>query len=314
MSSPPQRTHTSPMGRQTRPYLPGGFFHLVARTQARIHWFSDDVKDGIVRIIADAVEEADVVLHAFVVMDNHFHVVVRQGDMPLARFMHAVMRRTALLVKRRHLLEDHVFGGPYRHRHCTDAADLRNCIRYIHLNPRDAGCCSDPMDYPWSSHVAYARVLNQERWRPRLTVLRGLFATGSCRSESELCVDYLRFVAERGEVSEGRRRLPLHHGDAFGLDLFRERVRGQDVTPRRRMDLRDVIQKGIKDLCPELDIEMVRTFRGALMTTIRVRLVERAARAGHRGCRIAGYLQMSESQVSRVIRALPVVTAMRTAQ
>ena len=50
------------MGRQKRAYCPGAFFHLSGRTQARIHWFDDEIKDRIVTIVADAVEESDVAL------------------------------------------------------------------------------------------------------------------------------------------------------------------------------------------------------------------------------------------------------------
>ncbi len=271
-----------------------------------MHWFEDDgVKDGMVEIIADAVEESGVALNAFVIMDNHFHLLAQQGDAPLAAFMQPVVRRSALLLKGTLQLEDHVFGGRYWDRTCKDGPDLRTCIRYIHRNPVEAGCCVDPSDYPWSSHTAYARVLEAELWRPRLTVLRGVFATGSCRSETELCAEYVQFVTT--EPLPSAIGTSFHHGDAIVRDLLmytRPDKRG-DRTARNRPDLRDVVRRGIAELCPELNVESVRSFRGTWISRIRFELVQRAARQGYPGCDIARYLHMSESRVSQIIRALP---------
>ena len=275
---------------------------MFARTQARVHWFSDPLKDDIVRIISDAVEASDVELHAFVIMNNHFHLLARQGAAPLWRFMHPIVRRTALAAKREWGLEDHVFGARYQHRQCCDGADLRGCIRYIHRNPIQAGCCRNPADYPWSSHVAYQRVLESEQWRPRLNVLRGLFASGSARSPNELCADYTEFVTTDIGDDTLRNRFRLPVGDAFGRELFERRRHVASLAPRKRRDLRDVVRDGMRDLCPTLDLEMVRTFHGALMRGIRNELARRCAREGYQGCQIARYLNMSESQVSKVVR------------
>ena len=296
----------SSMGRRKRAYLPGTFFHLIGRTQARIHWFDDWIKDRILEIVADAVEESDVALNAFVIMNNHFHLLARQGDAPLAAFMQPVMRRIALLLKSTLQLEDHVFGRRYWDRSCRDIVDLRTCIRYLHRNPVHASCCSDPSDYPWSSHHAYMRVLEPGHWRPRLDVLRGIFATGSCRSETELCADYLRFVSDDDNAAPSASASLFAVADARWRDLLAWPNRlAKPAEPRKRRDLRDIVQQTIAELCPELDLEMVRTFRGAWLRQVRVELVRRATRAGYPGCQIARYLHMHESQVSRIIRSMP---------
>ena len=176
-------------------------------------------------------------------MNNHFHLLVRQRDAPLASFMQPVMRRTALLLKAGLQLEDHVFGRRYWNRQCRDVNDLRACIRYIHCNPVRAGCCSDPGDYPWSSHVAYARVLEADRWKPRLEVLRGIFAKRVCQSETELCAEYLQFVGSDDAFSAGEMSSVLYVGDSIGRDLFASGGRAdvKNASGRKRPDLRDVV-------------------------------------------------------------------------
>jgi putative transposase len=299
------------MGRQWRPYLPGGFFHLFARTQARVHWFDSlEVKDAIVRILADAAEESDVVLNAFVVMNNHFHLIVQQRDAPLATFMQPLVRRTALVVQQKCGIENHVFGGRYKHRVLTDPADLRGCIRYVHRNPVRAGCCADPGDYPWSSHFCYERVLDNAQWRPRLHVIRRVFARGSCRSENELCSDYKLFVESSDGDVELRSRRDLRYGDVLVEDLFACKA---ERRPRKRPDLRDIVKQVINDVDKNIDIEMVRSFKGQWYANLRAQLVRTAAAEGHRGFEIARYLHMSESRVSRIVRAMPLRDRLRRA-
>jgi putative transposase len=285
--------------------MPGAFFHIYARTQSRIHWFTDEVKHEVVKIIADAVESSDVALNAFVVMNNHFHVLVQQGDAPLSSFMQPLMRRTALRAKATHGLDDHLFGGRFQHRVCDGPRDLRNCIRYIHKNPIEAACCEDPADYPWSSHRFYTTSLDSSKFLPRLTVIRDLFARRGERSESELSRDYLSYISAGNPEEREFADRCCRAGNAYGAQLFNS---GRNRTlrhPRTRKDLRDVIRDGIREICPELDLEIVRSFRGVQFKLIRQELVRRGAQHGYRGCEIARYLQMSESQVSRIIRTLP---------
>src|SRR5690606_28499612 len=94
-------------------------------------------------------------LFAYVIMPNHLHLVLRQGEEPLWRFMQPYLRRIAIQVQRTHEREGRVFERRYRDRYCADADHLRTAILYTHLNPIRAGLCSDPREYPWSSHLAW---------------------------------------------------------------------------------------------------------------------------------------------------------------
>src|SRR4026207_1218033 len=99
------------MGRAFRPYLPGSFFHLTARTQDRVHWFrSRWMKDQVVDFLANAIEQCDTDLYAFVIMHNPLPLVVRQHNDPVTRLMQPLLRGTALLVCRVFPVDGHVFS------------------------------------------------------------------------------------------------------------------------------------------------------------------------------------------------------------
>ena len=297
------------MARARRPYLPGAFFHLTTRTQDKVHWFAaDNAKDIIAGYIADAVDACDADLVAHVIMDNHLHLVVRQHCDPLARLMQPIIRRCALLVQRWFDVDGHVFARKFRHRVCCTAEELRYCIAYVHRNPLKAGLCIDPAHYRWCSHTSYARpgTSQHPQFRsPQLYIPRELYAREKRQNVEELCDDYATYFAEMeaaAALGGSRVAFPMH-GDSYWPELCTISRSAVDVAGGyARVDLRDVVQAGIRQLCPELDISLVRTFKGAQMTAIRTQLIERAGLAGYRGCEIARYLHVSESLVSKILK------------
>ena len=72
--------------RARRPYLPDAAFHLVSRTIGREPWLAT-FRDEIVSMLGYAFARTDTVPHAFVIMSNHFHLIVRQGRKPLSSLM-----------------------------------------------------------------------------------------------------------------------------------------------------------------------------------------------------------------------------------
>lgn len=144
------------MPRQLRPYLPGGFFHVTARTQGGHGWFDPPTRDFICDAIATVQRRTDLTLVAFVVMPNHIHLVVRQGDHHLSRFMQPLLTRVAMSVRKKYELVGHVFGQRYWTHPCLSLDYLQTCVEYVHRNPVKAELCAAACDYRWSSASAYS--------------------------------------------------------------------------------------------------------------------------------------------------------------
>lgn len=286
------------MGRALRPYLPGSFFHLTARTQGRVCWFEDpEIKDRLEDFIRSGLEECDVELTAFVIMGNHLHVVARQHRDPIWRLMQAVLRRTSLFIRSAFDVDGHVFSRRYAHRVCTSSTHLRTWIRYVHRNPVEAGLCGAASEYAWSSDRQWRAVIRSTGAQgPRVNSLREIFGSLPGQSQIELCARYAEYVDAETFPEE---QLPCTAGDDLWDEMCKSRLA---VANKRRRDLRDVIQDAITRISPDLDVGMLRVFQGAKISEIRKRLIVSASSAGHRGCEIARYLHISESTVSRTIR------------
>src|SRR5687767_2785582 len=101
------------MPRRKRYYLPGTAFHLIARTNRGEDFFrTPDRRDFVVGAIDRSVRKTDIGLHAFAVMSNHIHLVVRQGNASLAQLMHPLLREVARGVHRWETGCGHIFSRP----------------------------------------------------------------------------------------------------------------------------------------------------------------------------------------------------------
>ncbi|MFQ6003890.1 MAG: transposase, partial [Woeseia sp.] len=106
-------------------------------------------------LMADGLDRYASRLHAFCWMTNHIHAVIQVSDQPLSRLMCWLASRYARYFNRRLKRTGHVFERRHRAILVTDDSYLLGLVRYIHLNPVEAGLVEDPEHYPWSSHRTY---------------------------------------------------------------------------------------------------------------------------------------------------------------
>jgi len=98
-----------------------------------------------------------VAVHAYVLMDNHFHLLLtpQTGD-GLSRLMQAVGRRYVRYFNDDHGRSGTLWEGRYKSTLIEAESHLLACMAYIDLNPVRAGLVTTARDYPWSSHAHYA--------------------------------------------------------------------------------------------------------------------------------------------------------------
>jgi len=99
----------------------------------------------------------DLAVFAYVLMDNHFHVVARRGAAPLGHCLRRLLTGHSVVFNRRHRRSGHLFQNRYRAVLCEADSYLLQLVRYVHLNPVRAGLVTEPQTYRWSSHAAYLR-------------------------------------------------------------------------------------------------------------------------------------------------------------
>ena len=107
------------------------------------------------RILAGIVEQFHLLLHAYVLMDNHYHLLIETLEANLSAAMHDLNGTYAQTFNRNHRRVGHLLQGRYKAPVVQHDAYLLELSRYIHLNPVRAGIVTRADHYSWSSARAY---------------------------------------------------------------------------------------------------------------------------------------------------------------
>ena len=115
-----------------------------------------DIKNTII-------EERFVELTAFVLMSNHFHLIVKETkERGMGKYMQRVLNSYTKYFNTRYDVSGHLFEGPYKAVHVEDNEQLLHLSAYIHLNPKELSeWHKREDDFPWSSYQDYVK---ENRW------------------------------------------------------------------------------------------------------------------------------------------------------
>ena len=141
------------MARLPRLDLPGIPQHIVQRGNNRLPCFLDDEDRARYRqLLREALHATGCRLHAYVLMDNHVHLLATPPELgALGRMMQKLGRHYVGLFNARHGRTGTLWEGRYKACLVDDADYLLRCVRYIDLNPVRARMTDDPTAFAWSS-------------------------------------------------------------------------------------------------------------------------------------------------------------------
>jgi putative transposase len=163
------------MPRQARLDAPGTLHHVMVRgiDGVAIFWDAQDREDFTSRI-EHLVDSTATRILAWVLMDNHIHVLLFSGPSGIAAFMRRLLTGYAIGFNRRYRRKGHLFQNRYKSIVCDEDAYLLELVRYIHLNPVRASVVKslEELDrYRWSGHSVLVGKRDNE-WQECEYVLR----------------------------------------------------------------------------------------------------------------------------------------------
>jgi putative transposase len=229
------------MARQIRIEFSGAMYHVMARGDRREPIVKDDQdRRAFVRTLGEGCERAGFRIHAWVLMHNHYHLLLETPEANLARGMGWLQNAYTRRINTRHRLWGHLFGGRYK----SILVEPGNCfwalLDYIHLNPVRAGLVRDRhgLDaYSWSSLAAYIGVPGK---RPQWLETAVGFSVVGCRDNATGRREFLGLLEKRvdwrrpsraglsfpqgNETPDLAIESTLRRGWFFGSQAFRERM------------------------------------------------------------------------------------------
>ena len=145
------------MARLPRLTLPGYPHHVIQRGNNRQAIFAKPFDyQRLLDLLDDNARQFQVAIHAYVLMSNHFHLLVTpQTSDGLPQMMQAVGRRYVRYFNDSQQRSGTLWEGRYRSTLIQTDRYLLACMAYIDLNPVRAGLVAQAADYPWTSHGHY---------------------------------------------------------------------------------------------------------------------------------------------------------------
>jgi len=149
-------------------------YHVMSRGNARQRiYVSDGDRQRFLRQLADGLETAGAVLYAYVLMPNHYHLLVRTPRANLSRLMQRLNTAYAMYTRYRHDRPGHLFQGRFKAKIVQKEGYALALTRYIHLNPVKTAAGEKMTlrermqylgEYKWSSYRGYASAAGREPW------------------------------------------------------------------------------------------------------------------------------------------------------
>ena len=124
------------MARPLRIQYRDAYYHVTCRGNDRRSIYRDDSdRELFLEKLKASLEIYGVALHAYVLMGNHFHVLVQSPKANLSEFMRHFNIAYTGAYNRRHKRVGHLYQGRYKAILVESGIYLLELSRYLHLNP-----------------------------------------------------------------------------------------------------------------------------------------------------------------------------------
>ncbi len=219
------------MARKLRVEYPGAIYHVMNRGDRREAICKDEAdRQRFVETLAEACAKTGWQVHAYVLMPNHFHLVVETPQPNLVAGMKWLLGTSTSRFNRRHKLFGHLFSGRYKALIVDGSGSgyLKSVCDYTHLNPARANLVAggQPLkSYAWSSWLAYLRAPSQ---RPAWLRVDRLLGEWGIPKDSPAGRQRLeQALEERRGAEEGEEFKAIRRGGCLGEEAFRQELLAQ---------------------------------------------------------------------------------------
>jgi len=246
------------MARPLRIEYEGAFYHVTARgNERRRIYYSKADYEKFKAYLEGAQEKYGYLLHCYVLMTNHYHLVIETPRANLSSVMHYVNGSYTNYINIKKRRSGHLFQGRYKAILVDRDSYLLELSRYLHLNPVRAKMVERPEDYPYSSYRAYISKNKKD------IVYRDLILGMMSKTKKEATYRYKNFVGRAIGVELDNPLKNVYGGMILGGTTFikealsrlrEEDLHKEDISHRRALRAAYRLEEVIDSICMYLDI------------------------------------------------------------
>jgi REP element-mobilizing transposase RayT len=278
------------MARPLRIEYSGALYHVTSRGNEKRPIFKDDEDRKLfLDILVRVNKRFNWLCHAYVLMTNHYHLIIETPDGNLSQGMRQLNGVYTQAFNRRHKRMGHIFQGRYKAILIQKDSHLLEASRYVVLNPVRARAVKSPKEWQWSGYRATAGAENPH---PCLATDWILSQFGTKRGVAQ--EKYKNFVRDGVEMepiwTQVKGQILLGE-DGFTEQFTRylkEHKDIQEIPKNQRLLNRPGLEQLLGD---SKDIQMRNG-----------RIYEAVEDHGYSQKEIADYLHMHYSSISRILK------------
>ena len=269
------------MSRPLRIEYPGAMYHVMNRGNQRQDVFRKKADcETFIEKLEYFSELFHVKIYCYVLMNNHFHLLLCTQEANLGRFMQSFLTSFTITLNRRNQKSGHLFQGRYKAQLVENHEYVSKLSRYIHLNPVRIKKYKDNtieenrnilQNYTWSSFTAHIGLKEPEDFLDIKPVLSSWGSNNIRRMKN-----YREYV-EQGLYKnienpfELAIRQQIIGSEAFSERITRTRILKRKVKDRKEESMLCAFQQSIN---PE---EIINTIAGYFKIT-RKSIMQRRSR------------------------------------
>jgi len=206
------------VARPLRITFPGAWYHVTNRgLERRAIFRAPEDQARFLRLLAEGTARFALEVHAYCLMGNHYHLLVRTPDGNLSEAMRHLDGVYTQRFNRTHGRDGPLFRGRFASVLVQADRHLLCAARYIHLNPVEARLVERPEDWSPSSYRGYLDPRRAPPWLHTRVVL-GWFGSVGARARHREFVEQGVDAATASFFGRSR-RLPV-----LGTEVYRDRL------------------------------------------------------------------------------------------
>ncbi len=212
------------MARPLRIEYEGAFYHVIQRGIERKAIFaSDKDKDRFLSYINASSLSHTAIIHAYVLMNNHYHLILETPRANLSRIMHYLNTSYAAYFNTKHKRVGPLYQGRFKAVLVQEDEYLHYLSCYIHLNPVRAGIVKSPEAYPYSSYNFFIFKKVSPKWLNTDLIL-SMFDKNTSKAKRLYRQFVVNNVGKEKDIIKNNTRNGLVLGDDSFFQAIKERI------------------------------------------------------------------------------------------
>ena len=246
------------MSRPLRFEFPGALWHVTARGNERKTIYRDDEdRREWLGLLGRVVGDWGWVLHAYVLMPNHYHLLVETPDPTLSEGMRQLNGVYTQDFNRKYKRAGHLCQGRFKGILVSETNHLVELLRYVVLNPVRARLCQHAGQWAWSNYRATAGKSLRPKWLEIDRTLK-LFSASSRTAARRKYIEFVHAARDveyrpweqlRGQIYLGDEDFAKEMAERIGA-----RVEAKEIPRPQREPVRPDIARIARVVCAVAEV------------------------------------------------------------